>query len=390
MTFIKYTNDGKAVIQPAALTLSGLEQEETLEMHTLENAMVLLKQEMEPVEKAAAMMALMRLAHSLWEDMLAGWEAQEDDADPCDGCSGCDEDMLPIPAEAFADAGILHDNLRVVGRPSWTRAWNSSASTGPVSKSWSRQSWSWMRTRTMTKDHAYLYLSSISEAKRQNEVALWRASHLENTACKQAIEEAIRKGFDGMHLSHDCARGVIEDFGFKRVGWVLAATIQLKPEDGRFSRRNKEWAAATFIPRSDRNYEFMVESHAGVLDIFVNEFRDAQDALGMFVRSHCDDMTGQELEGKVLVMSPFTLKESYWAPENQLWLATGGFGCAPNAAGRAVYATCLGDGERTRWNRSDFIGILKEEHLPDWARESLEQIRREDPAESAGMTTPSM
>lgn len=71
-------------------------------------------------------------------------------------------------------------------------------------------------------------------------------------------------------------------------------------------------------------------------------------------------------------------------------LATGGFGCAPNAAGRAVYATCLGDGERTRWNRSDFIGILKEEHLPDWARESLEQIRREDPAESAGMTTPSM
>ena len=47
MTFIKYTNDGKAVIQPAALTLSGLEQEETLEMHTLENAIVLLKQEIE-------------------------------------------------------------------------------------------------------------------------------------------------------------------------------------------------------------------------------------------------------------------------------------------------------------------------------------------------------
>ena len=56
MTFIKYTNDGKAVIQPAALTLSGLEQEETLEMHTLENAIVLLKPDMEPVEKAAAMM----------------------------------------------------------------------------------------------------------------------------------------------------------------------------------------------------------------------------------------------------------------------------------------------------------------------------------------------
>ena len=114
MTFIKYTNDGKAVIQPAALTLSGLDIEETLEMHTLENAIVLLKPDMEPVEKAAAMMTVMRLAHSLWEDMLADWENQEDDEDMCDGCHGCDEDMLPIPAEAFEDADILYDNLRVI------------------------------------------------------------------------------------------------------------------------------------------------------------------------------------------------------------------------------------------------------------------------------------
>ena len=36
MTFIKYTHDGKAVIQPAALTLSNLDNEDTLEMHTLD------------------------------------------------------------------------------------------------------------------------------------------------------------------------------------------------------------------------------------------------------------------------------------------------------------------------------------------------------------------
>lgn len=113
MTFINYTNDGKAVIQSAALILSGLEREETLELHTLENAIVLLKPEMKPVEKAAAMMTLMRLVNSLGADMMTGWEGQEDDEDMCDSCHGCDEDMLPIPAEAFADAGILFDNLRV-------------------------------------------------------------------------------------------------------------------------------------------------------------------------------------------------------------------------------------------------------------------------------------
>lgn len=113
MTFINYTNDGKAVIQSAALILSGLEQEETLELHTLENAIVLLKPEMKPVEKAAAMMTLMRLVNSLGADMMAAWETQEKDEEKCEGCHGCDEDMLPIPAEAFADAGILFDNLRV-------------------------------------------------------------------------------------------------------------------------------------------------------------------------------------------------------------------------------------------------------------------------------------
>ena len=113
MTFINYTNDGKAVIQSAALILSGLEREETLELHTLENAIVLLKPEMKPVEKAAAMMTLMRLVNSLGADMMTGWEGQEGDEDMCGSCHGCDEDMLPIPAEAFADAGILYDNLRV-------------------------------------------------------------------------------------------------------------------------------------------------------------------------------------------------------------------------------------------------------------------------------------
>ena len=213
---------------------------------------------------------------------------------------------------------------------------------------------------------------------------------MENIACKLAIEESIRRGFDGMHLNRDCARSVIDKFGFKRVGWVLSATLQQKQYDGRFSPQNKTWAASTFIPPSDRNYEFTVESHPAVLDGFVNAFREAQAELKLFKGSHCDGMTGQELKGKVLVMSPFTLKESYWAPENQLWLATRRLWLRSQCCGQGGIRHCLGDGEQTRWNRSDFIGILREEHLPGWAREGLEQIRQKDLAESAGMTTPSM
>lgn len=84
-----------------------------------------------------------------------------------------------------------------------------------------------MNQLTLT-DHPYLYLGSLSEARRSDEAGLWRASHQCNIACKQAIEAAIRAGFDGMHLKADCARGVIAQYGFKRVGWVLANTIQKK------------------------------------------------------------------------------------------------------------------------------------------------------------------
>ena len=239
-------------------------------------------------------------------------------------------------------------------------------------------------------DHAYLYLGSVSEARRYNELDKWRASHEQNIACKQAIEEAIRKDFDGMYLDKACAESVIEAYGFKRVGWVLSSTLQQKKEDGRFSPQNKEWAKQLYSPPSIRSHEYVVQSHPAVLDGFINLYRKELDALQMFARFQGETLTGQDLTGKGLVMSPFTLKESYWAQENQLWLATGGFGCSPTAAGRAVYATCLGDGEHTRWDRGDFIGILREEHLPDWARESLEQIRQDAPAESPNMNTQSM
>ncbi len=235
-----------------------------------------------------------------------------------------------------------------------------------------------------TKDHAYLYLGSVSEARRYNELDKWRDSHEQNVLCKQAIEDSIRRDFDGMNLDQASACSVIEEYGFKRVGWVLASTLQQKREDGRFSPQNKEWAASTFIPRSDRNHDFTVQSHPAVLDGFVNQFRKELEQLQMFDIAHCTTMMGQNLEGKVLVMSPYTLKESYWAPENQLWLASGGFGCTPTAAGRAVYATCLGDGEHARWNREDFIGILDEQHLPVWAQSKLAEHRPAQQEQTAG------
>ena len=108
--------------------------------------------------------------------------------------------------------------------------------------------------------------------------------------------------------------------------------------------------------------------------------------LGMFDQKQCEPNPEKlDYTGKVLLLSPNTLKEEYWSPENQLWLAESGFGCSPTARGRSILCTCLGDGEQTRWNRNDFVGVLKDEYLPDWAKESLKQYQRPEQAEKQEM-----
>lgn len=244
----------------------------------------------------------------------------------------------------------------------------------------------------MVSDFLHVYPYSFEEARRLKEISLWRKSHKENIACKNEIEKAICQDFDGKHLKQECAERVIALYGFRRIGWVLANTVQHIDRDGRFSCENKVWAKGIFIPENkdhlgnlNKNMEFVAAIHPAVLDGFINQYRRAYQRLDLFERSHCEtDSKTLDYTGRVLVISLDILRESYWSQRNQLWLATGGFGCHPDSSGRAVFSICLSDGEKTRWNRSDFVGILREEFLPDWAREKLMEHREQEKV-SSGM-----
>ena len=225
-------------------------------------------------------------------------------------------------------------------------------------------------------NETYLYPYSAKEARERNELSLWREGHRANIACREAIEDAIRRSFDGMHLDKDCITPVLDEYGYKRTAWVLANTLHELKWDGRFSPANKQWAERRYIPQDERhNAEITVRSHPAVLDGFVSFYRKAVQALNLFGAEHCvGDRAEQDYTAKVLVLSPDTLKESCWSQENQLWYAHDGFGCSPHVIGRSVRCTCLGDGEMTRWNRDEFIGVLDEQFLPEWAQEKLAEL----------------
>ena len=233
----------------------------------------------------------------------------------------------------------------------------------------------------------YLYPYSSAEARDRNELSLWRESHKANIACRNAIEDAIRQSFDGMHLDKNCITPVLDEYGYKRTAWVLANTLHELKWDGRFSHANKQWAERACIPKDiNHNSDFVVRSHPAVLDGFVTFYRKAVQALDLFGAEHCvGDRAEQDFTGKVLVLSPEALQEQYWGQDYQLLYARSGFGCAPHSSGRAVFATCLSDGETARWNREDFIGVLDDKFLPEWAKPKLAELNAQEQTDAPTM-----
>ena len=142
-----------------------------------------------------------------------------------------------------------------------------------------------------------------------------------------------------------------------------------------------EWAK-DFMTSHTSEYAdgYLSQIHTGVVNILAEKIIKKYNDLNLFSRKHCLDES-VDMEGKVIVLNHMSMKEEYWKPEYQLWFATGGFGCSPTASGRAVYATCLYDGEHSRWNREKVLGVLKDDYLPDWAREKLEELQNTEPEE---------
>ncbi len=132
-----------------------------------------------------------------------------------------------------------------------------------------------MSEKTIEQAFLPIYPHDRQYALEHGELKQCRASFDENIACREAIEKAIREGYDGMSLSGDAAKAVLAKYGAERVSYVLAATLQNKSWDGRFSRDNKAWAAAVQVHDAEGDrLPYMVQSHPGVLNVFINCTRE--------------------------------------------------------------------------------------------------------------------
>lgn len=79
------------------------------------------------------------------------------------------------------------------------------------------------------------------------------------------------------------------------------------------------------------------------------------------------------LAGKLVVLDADVLYPEFQNSMHQLYLAEGGFGCNPKGSGNAIFAENLYTGESCRIERYDVIGVIKQDKLPQWAKDKLEE-----------------
>lgn len=124
-----------------------------------------------------------------------------------------------------------------------------------------------------------VYPHSAAYAREHGEMAQYNLSYQANSACKEAIEQAISAHYAENRLDTEAAvKDVLEKFGAERVQFILANTIQHKNHDGRISQDNKAWAKTIPMPEdsdASRHCAYLVVDgvNPGLTDLFTRQAR---------------------------------------------------------------------------------------------------------------------
>jgi len=227
------------------------------------------------------------------------------------------------------------------------------------------------------------YRYSLETAKTEGNTDRYRKSIEENERCRDYVQDD-ETGFYANAYKDNCVdsdgsytKSLIDQFGMERVLNMYAVTVRAHHSDGRISSEVKDWAE-TFNSglrhNEDMRESLITQINPGIVDLLAKRAINEFEKLNLFTINHCDKEQ-TNYEDKVVIISHKYLKEEYWSPENQLWLAKGGFGCDPKKIGRAVFSVCLDDNDESRWERHQILGVIKDECLPDWAREKLKAMQ---------------
>ena len=88
------------------------------------------------------------------------------------------------------------------------------------------------------------------------------------------------------------------------------------------------------------------------------------------------DGLNSDIEGKIIIIKPTSLLPEYRTADRQIRIATGGFGCQPNARGNAVFCTDIYSDKHSRFEKYDVLGVADINLLPEWVKQKIAEYEK--------------
>lgn len=84
----------------------------------------------------------------------------------------------------------------------------------------------------------------------------------------------------------------------------------------------------------------------------------------------------KSIKGQIVAIKSTVFLPEYQTADHQLVYITGGGGAVADPYGKACFGINLYNGKEYRYERYEVQGVVKPEHLPEWAKERLVEVQR--------------
>lgn len=119
---------------------------------------------------------------------------------------------------------------------------------------------------------------SLIEAKQSGNIGAWKDSVAASKACIKFIEDNLSVAYEGRDLEN-FVKQLNDKFGIDRAMYSVAATIQLKDHDGRFTNAVKNRASQFGFDSDNMRLNFLTERHPVMINHLYQQMMEMEQEL---------------------------------------------------------------------------------------------------------------
>lgn len=142
---------------------------------------------------------------------------------------------------------------------------------------------------------------SLMEAKQSGNIGAWKDSVAASKACIKFIEDNLHTAYEGRDLE-GFVKQLNDKFGIDRAMYTVAATVQLKDHDGRFTNAVKERAAQFSFDSDNMRLNFLTEQHPVKINHLYQQMMEMERDLRMNAPEQ-EQKLSSNFDGKLLYSS---------------------------------------------------------------------------------------